>query len=660
MRNLNGFLRKIQSRSRKLTFILLLISITLFSSLTNAFATSFDNSESIKIESVMSYSIDKGGELTGSVKLNLTNESSSPTIVKLYTLKIPFTGITKHSVRQFGTYLDTSTNNYSDRTDFIIDLEDEPLYGSKSIELAISFTIPGYLKKGNELTQFEIPTSIEGTDSDRVILQFENSWGDLKYILGASSSTSIGEAYTTLIFDSPTSPSATLVFKEISSYSFSIEKRLENIGDIEIVSEIAVPKSAHNQRVTFSKIEPIPDLAYKDDSGNTLFAYRLSPGYYIDINIEGSLSYVSNNEDSLQYPEINKYLLMEGLWEIDNKEGIKKFDTYLRANGIKMDQSQSGITQLLDQDDRERFYLLTYQYVINQLDYDPELTSGISVEGRSGASKSINGSDKASQEDYADLMITLLRYYGVPARMSIGYVTNVTERFENSFIHSWVEFWDSQTGWHIADPALSEILKTDMYDIKSLDHITMLHRINTPNTPNLQYFQSDKVLFKSIDVGDVPRLSVETSSVFASSDQINAETEGSIRVTNLGNAIIDSLEIEEKTVGAKVSLKQSEIIVPGQTVEIPITMKLDTSRLSGGKEKGLSLEFIVGAKSIDNNSYRGSHKSDVEIETFWWWDLLLEAFSTITFLLILFVAYNLYKYKVKSGSFLNNIVERLR
>jgi transglutaminase-like putative cysteine protease len=59
-------------------------------------------------------------------------------------------------------------------------------------------------------------------------------------------------------------------------------------------------------------------------------------------------------------------------------------------------------------------------------------------------------------QDFAHLMITMLRYYGIPARYVIGFVPGEGES------HAWIEYFNGEY-WHGADPTHNLVIEHEPY-----------------------------------------------------------------------------------------------------------------------------------------------------------------------------------------------------
>lgn len=296
-----------------------------------------------------------------------------------------------------------------------------------------------------------------------------------------------------------------------------------------------------------------------------------------------------------QYSTITKEF-----WKLTSEEEKKRFNKFLTANNLKVDDGFDSINELKDNSEKELFYLLTYRYILSRLEPNTLTLGSLTGGVRLGATKALEALSPATAEDYSDSLIALLREYEVPSRFVIGYVTNISDYNPDGMYHTWVEFFDSTKGtWIVADPFLEDYSSTSLWRRDLPDHVAILYRYENPNTPKLPYYSEND--FQIEKVGELPesKYSLEASLSFKPYSITDSHLRGSIAIKNTGNTVLDAFNIFKSNPDLtkyldNIENSNSMILLPDDTGEI---------------------HFNIPSKDIDSNIFAVIKASSGTVET---------------------------------------------
>lgn len=296
-------------------------------------------------------------------------------------------------------------------------------------------------------------------------------------------------------------------------YSNLIEGLSKNIF------EISLPRyfDETNQEVKIENISPTPNSIGRDTEGNIIATFEVNANEQSTISITG---YVWVEQNSLEDPKVipnptleeyaeaigdmSKYLGTTKYWQV-NDEYIQQ-----EANSIK-----DGQTHVID------LIKAVYSYVNDHLEYDQSKAD--TDNSRIGAKQALQGGDSVCME-YADVMITLLRAQGIPARAALGYANlkDLSHTPESQVRHQWVQVWLPNYGWLSIDPTL----ESENMDIgQNIDRI-LWETFNGDDLSNTKIYSADSLdniddLQFNISVYAVEENDIDDMSVLKSYDGIS-------------------------------------------------------------------------------------------------------------------------------------------
>ncbi|MEI7818754.1 MAG: transglutaminase family protein [bacterium] len=297
-------------------------------------------------------------------------------------------------------------------------------------DYAVSVSVP--LSFGRLYASGAMPV-IDGSDGNRVRYRFVNS-ADLKR-------------------------SVALIFGDTTVYKVDLIYPLANTSKRDRIITVTLPPDTGSQKIFINKLDPAPLSTRIDADGNILADYKVAAGQTITVHTDiaaqvkyqeydfskgGTLNQVPA-ELTKQYTGPTRY------WQTQDPELVKQAKAAV-----------AGKTKVAD------MMLALQQLTINTLSYNNEK---IKYNIRQGSSKALRNPDNAVCLEYSDLLVSLLRSQGIPARMPVGYAYAGNLKQSKSVtdsLHSWVEAYLPGLGWINLDPTWGE--KFDTFGKSDLDH----------------------------------------------------------------------------------------------------------------------------------------------------------------------------------------------
>lgn len=577
MRNLTGYLKKT---------LLLFSSILLFSVSTSTILAQQENF-SFKTEIYHTW---KDDTLTTTIYYTISTKDI-PRVITYYTTTLLEENIKPQVILiNKNKTLEPTYHSRNQATDIVLDLENTPVSKENPITLKMTYT--------KEFTEEKLSllSSIQDTKTSKLTFTYPKDKGSIGW-----SSTPVtkieskGNNYVVVI-DNPQGEKTTFTLGREILYKFHITRNLINTSNNMFTSEILIPPNTTFQKIVLESFQPQPNRSYKDINGNYVLQYELAGDSNLTVDITGYIKMERGLElTGKQYSTITKEF-----WKLTSEEEKKRFNKFLTANNLKVDDGFDNINELKDNSEKELFYLLTYRYILSRLEPNTLTLGSLTGGVRLGATKALEALSPATAEDYSDSLIALLREYEVPSRFVIGYVTNISDYNPDGMYHTWVEFFDSTKGtWIVADPFLEDYSSTSLWRRDLPDHVAILYRYENPNTPKLPYYSEND--FQIEKVGELPesKYSLEASLSFKPYSITDSHLRGSIAIKNTGNTVLDAFNIFKSNPDLtkyldNIENSNSMILLPDDTGEI---------------------HFNIPSKDIDSNIFAVIKASSGTVET---------------------------------------------
>ncbi|MBU1326992.1 transglutaminase family protein [Patescibacteria group bacterium] len=247
-------------------------------------------------------------------------------------------------------------------------------------------------------------------------------------------------------------------YGEKQNYILSLFYHISNPQVIDRAVEIALPSDSPYQKVAIQSITPKPQNIVRDEDGNWLARYALSPMQQLDIKAELAIQIYLRAQEDVPSGNIDtsKYLAPMKYWETTD------------PRIIELSQSLRTPRQV-------------YNYVVRTLSYDyNRVTQPFE---RKGALAALSNPDNSLCSEFTDLFIALARASGIPSREVVGYAYTTNTRLRplslvEDILHAWPEYYDfDKKLWIPIDPTWANTTGgVNYFDKLDYNHIVFAHR----------------------------------------------------------------------------------------------------------------------------------------------------------------------------------------
>lgn len=555
MKNLTGYLKK----------TLLLFSLFSLSCIFNPEEIFAEDGFNLSSEFVHTIQGD-----TVATQAIITISADTPKVISYFTITLPQAEIAPTCKNESkGTEVECTSYKRAGVTDILLDLNNAIVKPSTPISISVNYST-AYAQSNT----YNIVSQFQGYDTTKITLIYPRSIGEPLWASDTIQSIkAIGETYQVQI-EKPIYPNLSVLFGEHVSYNFEISKTFTNsLEDQNQTFEVIVPSDSTHQTILWTQIEPTPNLAEQDEDGNYIFQYIVAPKTSQDCAIKG---YIIMHNDTEEIDPVASYLTTNsGYWNTTEKNEFIRILEYLKTNITNVNDTFSDVKNL-DDTSKELVIKYLYSYTVERLNPQTDLTDGIITDSRVGFDQLVENPNEVSPSDYSDFLITILRYYGIPARQVIGFVSNVSGYTSDGFYNYWVEAYDTVSGgWLTLDPFLEDFAQKSLYNSPFFDHISILKRGKNPVAPKLTFYQDTdfKILYNSQEAL-TPELSTTTSLYFENNTIISPYIKAILNITNTGNLAVrnyelslSNIEMLEKYIDP-VNNINSQIILPNGSATI--------------------------------------------------------------------------------------------
>ena len=554
MKNLNGYLK------RTLLIFSIFFAFAIFQFPINNKAQAL---EGFDIKSDFNHIWD-GENISSTVYITITTVSN-PRVITFYTITIPLENIRPevYSINK-NIKLEPTYYHRNDATDMVIDLKNTLVSQESPVTLRLTFQTQ---YSGDNLS---LISSIKDTTSRSFTFTYPKSFGDILW--SSTPVAKITQKGENLEVETaaPQSSKVKISLGEKISYTFNINRNLINSTEEMISSEINIPPNTNTQKISITEIQPKPNKSYKDINGNYILQYEIAPQSNIVVSIKGNIEMGKTIYSNISIPKIEK----RALWEIKNTDLEKEIHEFIKENLNIEGDSIEDIHDIKNVSQQELLYKVLYQFVIDNLEPNTLTIGSLAGSTRLGGERALSEQAQSTSEDYADAIIALYRKFNIPSRLVIGYVTNISDYHPDGMYHYWAEYFDiEKKDWVQVDPFLEDYSNTSLWGRELFDHVTLLYRYDNPNTPKLSYFSENdfKITLNQDPIEKIYKLNTE---IFLKPYKfIDSHLQGSIKATNLGNTVIDRLEIVKSNPDMSkytdyIENNSTTLLLPKDTVEI--------------------------------------------------------------------------------------------
>ena len=595
MRNLIGFLNKTLS-----------IFSTLF--LFFPFLLKTNSHAQNDLTATTSFYHDWDGKTVNTTIYLVLSTQTSSTAITYYTITIPEENITPvvFSINR-NKELEPTVHRAQNQTSLVIDLEKTPIYPDRPITLKISFS-----KKLTGDT-ISLLSSISDTQVKEFFFSYPSSKGDISWSSVPIIKTDIKGSKTEIQTDIPNGNFVKVTYGSDIVYKFQISKSITNLENEIRISEILLPLNNNYQNILINTISPKPDKAYKDIDGNYVLQYGIAPQSVMNIKIEGYIFMKTSTNPFPSTPAIEDI----SLWKINNASLIRHLNRYIKSYGLEVTETFSDVEELQTAEQRAILYESIYKYVIENLTPNTQSIGSLSGTDRLGGQETLLKQNLATSEDYVDSAISLYRYFKIPARFVIGYITGISNYDSNGIYHYWAEYFDKdKNSWVIVEPFFEDYSKSQLYGSDMKEHIALIYRYSNPYSPKLNFFSEED--FKIELIKEIPEVKndFKLDLILQPYKLSDPYLVGYVSITNTGNSILDTFNITNSKPDLNKYIDYIEnnsqiILLPSETYDIKFNIpykdieeKLSTSvdTLSGTQQiKGTSIEKDLEILKEQNN-----------------------------------------------------------
>ncbi len=612
MRNLNGYLKKIPW----------IFSLVLFSFLfpNNSYATDLFTTTSSFTHSLTQDSVN--------TKLVLDINSKEARVISYFTASIPIKNLTvKCYNNRTGKKIECTTYGRGSFTDILFNLNNAVIRPTLPLQVKITYSTPTSDKNSYQITSY-VPDS-KTTD---VLVVYPKEKG--KPIWSSDPITdikSVGSNYQIHI-NNPLYGTLSLLFGSNIIYQFEVHRVFTNsLTDQNQTFELILLPDTQNQSIIWEEIEPLPNTSQLDINGNYIFKYIVTPDSTINATIKGYV-YKRETTESTSLPA-SFYTARIGYWNLTNSNEYKRINSFVTKKGLNLPEDVTSVSALQDSQ-KELLYKYLYQYTIQKLDYNKDLQLGITEQARVGVNALVDNPANSSPIDYADFLVGLYRGYDIPARMVVGYVSNISGFTSDGFFHYWVEYYDSVLkSWITLDPFLEDYSKKSLFQSNFADHLVIIRRGKSPLAPNLTFYEANDFLVTSVpDAQIAPLFKVDAGLTFDKNLITKFYTKGYISLSNTGNVAITSYEIKKSNIEEitkyidPINNMSSQIVLPKQNSNIQINLPV--------QEKNIN--FFINIKFTNQNIFSSEEVLEYGISPVMpiLLDIFVKILSTILFILL--------------------------
>ena len=635
MKDTTGYLKR----------ILIFFSFTLF--LLFSIPSQLHAEDEFKTAAEFKHTISKEENIETTIDISI-KANDHPRVLSFYTITLEEEDVEPEvSLTNSDKEVNATVYHRDGATDVAVTFKELVISETQSTILRLSFT-KALNMEGNKIT---INSGLSGIEINSVTILYPKTFGDILWSSNTLSKFSAqGDFYKAEMRD-PSSKNTIIVLGDSLSYEFSISRSLNNtLEESSQTFDITLPQDNLTQTLIIESMSPQPDISNRDEEGNLTISYIVQPQGQIDVVIKGQILVLESTVET-EAPT-NPYLTKRSsYWQLSDSQEISNINRYIDRNWIKLPDHFETIGDLEKEEDKESFYKGVYKYIIARLNVDKSSSSVLQGGSRESADAILQDVSKADADNYADLCVAIYRYYGIPARMNIGYLTDVSGITEDGIFHSWCEYYNSvDKTWIQLDPFLEEYKETDLYKNSLRDHIKILTRGKSSFSPKLAFYSENDFLIENTSSEIKPILDFDSQITFKKPLTTSSFIQGAIYIKNTGNVPITRFSILEENlpISSNIDAITSErtlLLLPGEEISIPFNIA--ASEMIEFQESNSSVDISLSCSSESQISETKSVISEVNIEIPSWVKLLSFFISAIILCLIIFLVYLGYK-KVKA------------
>lgn len=348
--------------------------------------------------------------------------------------------------------------------------------------------VPGISSKYSEIQTDQ--NGATTATSYSILLEIDNTLGKPNFVLPEPRESVLRDGKVQYYFNTEdlVEKSAWIQIGNKQYYSFNLTQHVtpSSSASSKIFNtwyEVLLPRESENQKVYIETITPEPEYIRKDDEGNIVARFAFTSDQTSAINIKGYIvTSITQEITEAEVGNVSDIDLTKPYAEIEGEErtfaDIVSPQQYWEVQAPEIQDTAKGL-----KDDKTNVYeilLSDYTFVTDHVDYD-----NLKVEllnERKGALSTLKGGSSVCME-YSDLLITLLRAQGIPARAAFGYGFDPRSESNDQEGHQWVELYMPNIGWVAVDPTWGDTGRKN-YIGGDVDHALWYVAGLSVNTPS--------------------------------------------------------------------------------------------------------------------------------------------------------------------------------
>jgi len=397
-------------------------------------------------------------------------------------------------------------------------------------------------------------------------------------------------------------------YGEFQSYVANLTYSLENDTLSPKTTTIAIPADNAYQTISIDSISPKPKEMKKDEDGNWIASFELTPKQNVDV--VAKLHVQTYNKPKSTYSEetkdIQKYLKPDRYWETNDSKIVELAKQYKTPREI-------------------------YDYVVKTLGYIKDTSKETMRKGAVGA---LTDPEASVCTEFTDLFISIARAAGIPAREVIGYAYTTDTKLRpllagSDVLHAWPEYYDpTKKQWMQIDPTWANTTGgVNYFDVFDFNHIAfVIHGMSSETPYPAGSYKEGTTPRKNVSVTFAPvvkttaNASFRTTFLLPNTVSSGKSLNGSVQIENLGNVTAQEVRIVVDANPYAFHTTQTEKSVPPfgiltVPIHIPIT------------------SFVAHGKGLIDVSVNGETTSFTYTVTPMYWLLIPIGMTAIGFIL---------------------------
>lgn len=535
----------------------------------------------------VSYAIAPTGVTIVTQSVNLVNRQTN-LYPKQYTILLDTLNVRNIIARDEGGTVTPKISQQDGKTEILLTFNKQIVGLGKQTSFTLRYENLDIAQKNGSIWEVNIPGITEDADLGdyTVSIQTPPTFGTVSFLKPLPAD---GKRWNR---DQMVSGGISAAYGEKQFAKLTLRYTLQNSGVARARQEIAIPPDTAFQRIAIDSLNPKPDEIVKDEDGNWLARYTLSPGQTVSIeavvgvtlDVPSRNSRGASSSGVLLTPEERaRYLTTQPYWEVEDP-------------AIKNLASQYKTPQDI------------YDYVVRILSYDYERVK--TTPKRKGALASLGSPKESICMEFTDLFIALSRAAGIPAREVVGHAHTTNAKLRplslvTDVLHAWPEYYDENRGsWVPVDPTWGSTTGgVDYFSTLDFNHIAFaIHGSSSTLPLPAGFYREEGKEGKDITVEFLESLAPpRAANLIPRIDFPHTVTAG---FRGVGVATIENTSgVEALDVSVRVEAKpfpytlvtDHQTIAPYSTLTIPITLSIPSSLT----ESTGSIRLTAGERSVD-------------------------------------------------------------